>query len=282
MCGIAGFAEAAQTESRRGSDADADFALVHRMCDVIRHRGPDDEGILVEPGVGLGMRRLSIIDLSTGHQPIHNEDGTVWVVFNGEIYNYRELRAELEARRPPLLHRERHRDHRPRLRAVGRRRVRPAARHVRHRALGSAAAARCSSRAIASGIKPLHYAERGGRLFFGSEIKSLLAAGAVDRELDPEALDHYLSFLYAPRDRSIFEGIRKLPPGHLLRWRDGRIRRHDGTGRSAPPRPFRGSADDAARRCGACSPTRSRRTWSATCRSARSSPAASTRASSSG
>ena len=93
MCGIAGFADQSYaTTSKR----EADFALVHGMCEVIRHRGPDDEGIHVESGVGLGMRRLSIIDLSTGHQPIHNEDESVWVVFNGEIYNYRELRAQLE------------------------------------------------------------------------------------------------------------------------------------------------------------------------------------------
>ena len=94
MCGIAGFADRPRTPvSRR----DADFSLVHGMCEVIRHRGPDDEGIHVEDGVALGMRRLSIIDLSTGHQPIHNEDESIWVVFNGEIYNYRELRSELEA-----------------------------------------------------------------------------------------------------------------------------------------------------------------------------------------
>src|SRR5918998_5883970 len=93
MCGIAGFADrSAGSPSRR----EADFSLVHRMCEVIRHRGPDDEGIHVEAGVGLGMRRLSIIDLSGGHQPIHNEDESVWLVFNGEIYNYRELRRELE------------------------------------------------------------------------------------------------------------------------------------------------------------------------------------------
>src|ERR1044072_1483699 len=92
MCGIAGFADASP------SGRPAEFNLVHRMCDVIRHRGPDDEGIHVEPGIGLGMRRLSIIDLAGGHQPIHNEDGTSWIVFNGEIYNYLELRAELEKR----------------------------------------------------------------------------------------------------------------------------------------------------------------------------------------
>src|SRR4051812_4615295 len=96
MCGIAGFADADSRVPASGR-AEADFGLVHHMCDVIRHRGPDDEGIHVEAGVGLGMRRLSIIDLSTGHQPIHNEDKTIWLVFNGEIYNYRELRAELQA-----------------------------------------------------------------------------------------------------------------------------------------------------------------------------------------
>jgi hypothetical protein len=93
MCGIAGFVE---RPGGPGSRREADFALVHGMCEVIRHRGPDDEGIHVEGGVGLGMRRLSIIDLSTGHQPIHNEHEDVWLVFNGEIYNYRELRTELE------------------------------------------------------------------------------------------------------------------------------------------------------------------------------------------
>src|SRR5882724_13419625 len=95
MCGIAGFVEGASAPSP--FHADDARALVHDMCQVIRHRGPDDEGVWVDEGVALGMRRLSIIDLSTGHQPIHNEDRTVWVVFNGEIYNFRELRRELES-----------------------------------------------------------------------------------------------------------------------------------------------------------------------------------------
>src|ERR687893_1569365 len=93
MCGIAGFADI----TARARTLEGDRQRVRAMCAVIRHRGPDDDGFYVEPGVGLGMRRLSIIDLSTGHQPIHNEDKTVWVVFNGEIYNYRELRDALEA-----------------------------------------------------------------------------------------------------------------------------------------------------------------------------------------
>ena len=99
MCGIAGFADTtAGAGDQQAQRLDAEFSLVHRMCEVIRHRGPDDEGIHVEPGVGIGMRRLSIIDLAGGRQPIHNEARTIWIVFNGEIYNYRELRRELEAR----------------------------------------------------------------------------------------------------------------------------------------------------------------------------------------
>src|SRR5260370_31618990 len=92
MCGIAGFVESSTTLT-----SDEGTALAHRMCEVIRHRGTDDEGLFVDAGVAIGMRRLSIIDLATGHQPIHNEDRTVWIVFNGEIYNYRELRRQLEA-----------------------------------------------------------------------------------------------------------------------------------------------------------------------------------------
>ncbi|HVL69550.1 MAG TPA: asparagine synthase (glutamine-hydrolyzing) [Vicinamibacterales bacterium] len=218
MCGIAGFADRHHAPARK----EADFALVHRMCDVIRHRGPDDEGIHVEAGVGLGMRRLSIIDLSTGHQPIHNEDESVWLVFNGEIYNYRELRRDLEARghrfytssdTETIVHayEEWGEDCFARLRGM----------------FGIALWDRRSHTLLLArdraGIKPLHYAEHGDRLFFGSELKSLLAAGAVDGAIDVASLDHYLSFLYTPRDRSIFKGVQKLPPGHLLRWQHGRL-----------------------------------------------------------
>ena len=243
MCGIAGFADPFRSDARTPRN-EADFSLVHRMCEVIRHRGPDDEGIHVEPGVGLGMRRLSIIDLSTGHQPIHNEDGTVWIVFNGEIYNYRELRAELEAAghqfytssdTETIVHayEEWGESAFGRLRGM----------------FGIALWDRNERTLLLArdrpGIKPLHFVERGGRLFFGSEIKSLLTAGACSREIDLEALDHYLSFLYAPRDRSLFKGVQKLPPGHLLRWRDGRfeIVKYWEIGASEP---FRGSEEEAA------------------------------------
>ena len=208
------------------------------MCEVIRHRGPDDEGMHVESGVGLGMRRLSIIDLSTGHQPIHNEDETVWLVFNGEIYNYRELRAELERHghrfytasdTETIVHAYEQwgEDCFAKLRGM----------------FGIALWDRPKRTLLLArdraGIKPLHYAHHRDRLYFGSELKSLIAAGAVDGAIDFAALDHYLSFLYTPRDRSIFKGVCKLPPGHFLRWRDGRavVRR---TGRSARARRSRG------------------------------------------
>jgi asparagine synthase (glutamine-hydrolysing) len=242
MCGIAGFTDSDPSSSSQ--PADAAFSTVHVMCDVIRHRGPDDEGIHVEPGIGLGMRRLSIIDLSTGHQPIHNEDRTIWIVFNGEIYNYRELRRELESAghqfytasdTETIVHAYEEWGEQAfgRLRGMfgiaiwdGRQRMLLLARDR-------------------AGIKPLHYTMRGERLYFGSEIKSLLAAGAVDREIDPEALDHYLSFLYVPRDRAIFKGVRKLAPGHYLTFMAGRIEVRQYWQIGTAER-FQGTADEAA------------------------------------
>jgi asparagine synthase (glutamine-hydrolysing) len=218
MCGIAGFVDGPSCS--RPLDRESSEALLHRMCAVIRHRGPDDQGVHVTDGVALGMRRLSIIDLSTGQQPIFNEDRTVWTVFNGEIYNFRELRAQLieaghcfytasdtevivhayEEWGAGAISRLRGMfglaiwDDRTRTLLLARDRV---------------------------GIKPLYYARIGGRMYFASEIKSLLSAPDSSREIDLEALDHYLSFLYTPRDGSIFQGVSKLPPGHLLTWRNG-------------------------------------------------------------
>ena len=220
MCGIAGFVEssAVSTPFRRETSQ----ALVHRMCDVIRHRGPDDEGTWVDDGVALGMRRLSIIDLSTGHQPIHNEDGSVWIVFNGEIYNFRELRRELETAghrfytstdTEVIVHAyEQWGQH-----AIGR------LRGMFGLAIWDARSRTLLVARDRIGIKPMHYATVNGRCYFGSEIKSLLEAPDLPRDLDAAALDHYLSFLYTPRDGSIFKSVRKLPPGHLLTWNDGRI-----------------------------------------------------------
>ena len=135
------------------------------------------------PGVALGMRRLSIIDLATGQQPIHNEDGTVWVVFNGEIYNYARAARGARAARAPVLHRQRHRNDRSRLRGVGRGRVQPTARHVRHRALGSRAIARCCSPAIASASSRCTTPMRGEPpvLRIGNQVA---AGGRRDRPRD--------------------------------------------------------------------------------------------------
>jgi asparagine synthase (glutamine-hydrolysing) len=220
MCGIAGFVEASTVATPFGLESSA--ALVRRMCDVIRHRGPDDEGTWVDEGVALGMRRLSIIDLSTGHQPIHNEDRSVWIVFNGEIYNFRELRTELELAghrfytatdTEVIVHAYEQWGQG----AIG-----------RLRGMFGLAIWDARSRALLVardriGIKPMYYAQVNGRLYFGSELKSLLQAPDLPRDLDANALDHYLSFLYTPRDGSIFKSVRKLPPGHLLTWTDGRI-----------------------------------------------------------
>ena len=242
MCGIAGFIDS-DRNAPGSTRVDAEFNLVHRMCEVIRHRGPDDEGIHVEPGVGLGMRRLSIIDLAGGRQPIHNETRTVWVVFNGEIYNYQQLRSELEglghqfytsSDTETIVHAYEQwgEDAFRRLRGMFGIALWDAPRRILLLARDRA------------GQKPLHYAERNGRLFFGSEIKSLLAAGAVEPRLSLPALDHYLAFLYTPRDASIFEGIHKLPPGHYLRFQDGRIdvRRYWQIGAQET---FTGSEEDA-------------------------------------
>src|SRR5215213_3450772 len=222
MCGIAGFADAAPARlSAAPARLDTEFNLVHRMCEVIRHRGPDDEGIHAGPGVGLGMRRLSIIDLAGGRQPIHNETSTVWVVFNGEIYNYRDLRRELEA----LGHRFSTSSDTESIVHAYEEWGEDAFRRLRGMfgiALWDQPKRTLLLARDRAGQKPLHYAERGGRLYFASEIKSLLAAGAVEPALDLAALDHYLAFLYTPRDGSILQGVNKLPPGHLLRWCDGR------------------------------------------------------------
>lgn len=219
MCGIAGFADARIGRPwNPQDDAGVDDVILGRMCEAMRHRGPDDEGRRIMPGVALGMRRLSIIDLATGQQPIHNEDSTVWVVFNGEIYNYGELRADLGSRghrfytnsdTETIVHAYEEWGQ------AGFARLR-----------GMFAIALWDSREGALllardrvGIKPLHYAAAGERLYFASEIKSILAAGDVRPTIDFAALDHYLAFLYTPRAGSIFEGVHKLPPGHVLRWR---------------------------------------------------------------
>jgi asparagine synthase (glutamine-hydrolysing) len=214
VCGIAGILAV-------GGAARVDPGELRRMCDVIRHRGPDDEGLHVEGPVGLGMRRLSIIDLATGHQPMANEAGTVWTVFNGEIYNFRELRAELVALGHVFATRSDTEvivhgyeswgvDFVRRLRGM----------------FGIALWDSRERRLVLArdwvGVKPLHWLLDGERLLFGSEIKSLLACNGVSRAVDPAALDRFLTYEYVPAPSSIFRDIRKLPPGHLLVWEGGR------------------------------------------------------------
>jgi asparagine synthase (glutamine-hydrolysing) len=216
MCGIAGI-----TETDR--EASVDAATIHRMCESIIHRGPDDEGIFAQGPVGLGMRRLSIIDLAGGHQPIHNEDQTVWVVFNGEIYNFADLRKDLEARGHCFytntdteviahLFEDHGADCVQKLRGM----FAFAVYDLKHRRLLLAR--------DRLGIKPLHYAFVDGTLYFGSEIKAILAASPQLKEVDPQNLLGYFSFGYIPDPATAFKSIRKLPPGHRLELADGKVR----------------------------------------------------------
>ena len=189
--------------------------MVRALCDRITHRGPDSEGIAVSGRVGLGMRRLSIIDLEGGRQPIFNEDGTLAIVFNGEIYNYRELKRDLIQRghrfatasdTEVIVHLyEEYGD-----RAVERLRGMFAF-AIHDRTTGRVFAARDRL-----GIKPLHYLEQDGRCYLVSELKSLRAVPDVVLSLDEIALDQYLSLLYIPAPRTIFREARKLPPGYFL------------------------------------------------------------------
>jgi len=208
MCGICG-------KMKFEKEARVSSALIRGMLDTIRHRGPDDGGVYTSPQIGLGQVRLSIIDLASGHQPLSNEDGTIWIVFNGEIYNYRELRSFLlskghilktqsdtevivhlyEELGPACLEKMRGMftfalwDQNKRNLFLARDRV---------------------------GIKPLYYAVIGDGIVFASEIKALLADPEVKRELAPEIVDRFLTFLYVPGEETLLKGIRKLAPGHYL------------------------------------------------------------------
>ena len=206
LCGIVGLL------ARR--DQPVDEAALKAMADTLVHRGPDDEGFFVDGGAGLGFRRLSIIDVEGGHQPLSNEDETVWVVFNGEIYNYKELRGDLERR-----------GHRFRTMTdtevivhlyeelgegfVGR------LRGMFGIALWDAARQKLILARDPFGIKPLYYAMTREWIAFGSEIKSVLAAPGVQREVDRQAFWDYLTFQYVPDPRTMFGSVAKLPPAHV-------------------------------------------------------------------
>jgi asparagine synthase (glutamine-hydrolysing) len=208
MCGICGVYSYNSSEP-------VDRDVLEGMLTRIRHRGPDEEGMHVDGGVGLGSRRLSIIDLSGGTQPIYNEDRTVVVVFNGEIYNYRELRSALERRGHTLatssdtevivhLYEEAGDDCVQELRGMF------------AFALWDARRKRLLLARDRLGIKPLYFADHRGQLVFGSEIKALLRHPSIEARPNAEALGHFLSLKYVPAPQTMFEGIRALPPGTLL------------------------------------------------------------------
>jgi asparagine synthase (glutamine-hydrolysing) len=216
MCGIAGIVNA-------DSSGRVLPEMLRGMCDALVHRGPDDYGEYIDGQVGIGMRRLSIIDLQGGRQPIANEDGTIWVVLNGEIYNYRRLRNDLET-------------HGHRFRTTSDTEVivhlfEEMGEECVHRLRGMFAFAIWDVRRRALmlardrlGIKPLYYANLQEGLVFGSELKALLTHPRISRDLDPEAVAEYFTHLCVPGDLSIFEGIRKLPPAHVLTYRRGQMR----------------------------------------------------------
>src|SRR6266571_153098 len=215
MCGIAGVV---YDDRSRVVDRDE----VKRMSDTLTHRGPDDEGFFVDRNVGLGMRRLNVIDLVTGHQPISNEDGSIWIVFNGEIYNYPELRKELEKK-----------GHRFSTNTDTETVVHAYEEYgencVKHLngmfafAIWDGPRQRLVLARDRLGVKPLYYFLNDRLLVFGSEPKAILQHPEVPTALDLEALDSYLTFEYVPAPLSIFQGVRKLPPGHLLIKQEGKV-----------------------------------------------------------
>ena len=210
MCGIAGFVG-------WKLDRSASEAMLSRMCGAIAHRGPDDEGHFSAPGVGLGMRRLSIIDVSGGMQPIANEDGRITVVFNGEIYNHNELRARLLT----TGHRFATRSDTETIVHLYEEKAADCVRELQGMFGIALWDDRMGSLLLARdrlGIKPLYYWETPGGLAFASELRALLTLDNFPREIDRQALARYLSLGYVPDPLCIFRGVRKLPPGHVLSW----------------------------------------------------------------
>ncbi len=213
MCGIAGYV---------GPEAPG---LLPAMLRVLKHRGPDDMGSYEEPGVGLGMTRLAIIDLAGGRQPMTNEDLSLQIVFNGEIYNYRELRRDLEAKG----HRFRSQSDTEVILHLFEEEGERCVDHLRGMfafVIWDARRRRLFLARDRMGKKPLYYWHRGGLFLFASEIKALLCHRAVSRALDCEAFHHYLAFGYTPADRSIFAEIAKLPPAHTGILSDGVLTLH--------------------------------------------------------
>src|SRR5438552_6548504 len=215
MCGIVGIV--------RNDAAPIDRDLLARMSEAIRHRGPDDDGFYLTDRAGLAMRRLSIIDLKSGQQPIHNQDRTAWIVFNGEIYNYLELRKRLEelghefytdSDTEAIIHAydQFGTDCPKYLRGM----FAFAIWDERERSLFLAR--------DRVGKKPLLYSQSNRQLIFASEFSALVLHPDVSRDVDFEAIHHYLSFICVPAPLTAYRSIRKLEPGHWLLWRNGEIK----------------------------------------------------------
>ncbi len=217
MCGIAGILN---FDPRRPVSREA----VERMCAVTRHRGPDDHGLYLDGNVGLGFNRLSIIDLEGGRQPMSNEDGRVWVVFNGEIYNFRELRAELEGRG----HRFATRSDTETIVHAWEEFGEDCVDHLRGMfafAVWDARRRLLFAARDRLGIKPFYYFHGPDFFAFASELKSLAELEATPREIDAEALPGYLRHRYVIGPRTMLKGVRKLLPGECVTVRDGRVAR---------------------------------------------------------
>lgn len=212
MCGIAGYA---------GADP-PDAGLLHRMCDVLEHRGPDQDGYLLADGVALGMRRLSIIDVASGAQPIFNEDRSVAIVYNGEVYNFPDLRRDLLARghrfatdtdTECIVH-------------LYEEEGEACVEHLRGMfafALWDAPRRRLLLARDRAGKKPLYYRVTPDGIWFGSELKALLEDRTFVRQVDPTALHRYLTFGYVPAPEAILAGVCKLPPAHTLSFSDSGV-----------------------------------------------------------
>ncbi|MFE6795737.1 asparagine synthase (glutamine-hydrolyzing) [Paenibacillus chitinolyticus] len=208
MCGITGI--------MYFEDREPSVSMLQQMTDVIHHRGPNDSGFWTENRIGLGFRRLSIIDIAEGHQPLCNEDESVWIIFNGEIYNYKSLRSMLQDRghvfrtnsdTEVIVHLyEEFGDE--------------CVKHLRGM-FGFAIWDRRKKQLFAArdhfGIKPFYYQYNDRQLLFGSEIKSLVASGSVSPSIRTESLMNYLTFQYVPEPNTMFEGIQKLPPAHYIK-----------------------------------------------------------------
>jgi asparagine synthase (glutamine-hydrolysing) len=213
MCGICGFF---------GRHAALSATTLQRMNQTLVRRGPDEDGVFLESEVGLAMRRLSIIDLAGGRQPIQNEDGTLWTVFNGEIYNYRELRTALTQRG----HRFRTHSDTEVIVHLYEEYGDDLVHHLRGMfafALWDVRRRRGLLARDRLGIKPLFYAQTEGALVFGSEIKAVLASTLVGRDIDYQGLDAFFTFTYIPAPLTIYRGVRKLEPGHFLTFESGKV-----------------------------------------------------------